>query len=134
MKGRLIRSGFIVFVFTSFLLSCETIDMASRPAPLYLWADYEQQVYSYLDGEDLDVLLLQFLNTLRIMESSYKKIPPGFYAHMGLLYVETGQAEEAYSCFRAEKYLYPEAAPFMDFLLRRAEVETNDMVAEGAGE
>ena len=49
---------------------------------------------------------------------SGKMAPPGFYAHLGLLFAETGDDEAAIACFEREKAWFPEAAIYMDFLLR----------------
>ena len=117
MKNWLFRCVFLVFVSAALLSGCGT--WSSNDRDIYSWGSYEKQIYSYLDGENRDSLLLQFQRELEVIKSSNKKAPPGFFAHLGLLYAETGQEAEAFSCFIIEKSLFPEAAPFMDFLLRR---------------
>ena len=44
-------------------------------------------------------------------------LPPGFHAHLGLLYARQGHPDKAASAFKTEKSLYPESAAYMDFLL-----------------
>ena len=51
------------------------------------------------------------------IESSGKAAPPGFYAQLGLLYAETGDAAMAIAYFETEKALFPEADTYMDFIL-----------------
>ena len=44
--------------------------------------------------------------------------PPGYHAHLGLLYSVTGKPEQMAAEFEAEKLLFPESAAYMDFLLK----------------
>ena len=55
------------------------------------------------------------------IETSNRAVPPGFYAHLGLLYAQTGNQSQAIHCFMTEKSLFPEAVVFMNFLLRSHE-------------
>jgi len=105
-----------VFVLAICISSCE-----SSPGSLYSWGSYEAQVYAYLNGESPGEQLTALERDLEKTEADGKAVPPGFYAQMGLLYVETGRAEEAVACFTMEKTLFPEAAVFMDFLLANYE-------------
>lgn len=91
----------------------------SAPKPLYNWDSYESTVYQYYrlgqNGPHEQIAALQ-----RSIETARAKdlaVPPGLYAHMGLLYSSTGDIAEAYHYFTLEKQLFPESAPFMDFLL-----------------
>jgi hypothetical protein len=45
--------------------------------------------------------------------------PPGYYAHLGYLYFETGNPERALDSFQNEKGLFPESQPYMDRLISR---------------
>jgi hypothetical protein len=84
---------------------------------MYFWGNYEPQVYSYLKGESPERLLPTMEHDRERMDSYGTKAPPGFYAHLGLLYMETGNIAKAIVCFEMEKKLFPEAATYMDFLL-----------------
>jgi hypothetical protein len=83
----------------------------------YFWGNYEPQVYAYLKGESPERLLPTMERDRERIGSNSTKAPPGFYAHLGLLYMETGNIAEAIVCFEMEKYLFPEAVTYMDFLL-----------------
>lgn len=113
-KTRLIRYILFTFVFTACLSSC-----ASASKSLYYWGSYESQVYAYLKGESREAQLKALERDLEKIEAGGLAAPPGFYAHLGLLYTETGNDAMAVACFRAEKALFPEAEDFMDFLLQR---------------
>ena len=105
---RVLPALFLVVCFSA----CE-----SSPGSLYSWGSYELQVYAYLNGESRGEQLTALEHDLEKIEADGKAVPPGFYAQMGLLYAELGNAVEAVTCFTMEKTLFPEAAVFMDFLL-----------------
>jgi hypothetical protein len=114
MKKRLVCRVFLALVLAACLCDCQT-----EPPPLYSWGSYETQVYSYLKGESRAAQLATLERDLGKIGADGKAVPPGFYAHLGLLYAETGNNAKALACFQAEKARFPEAAAFMDFLLER---------------
>ena len=112
MKGRFNHRVLSVFILGACFSACET-----SPGSLYSWGSYELQVYAYLNGESRGEQLAALERDLDKIEAGGKAVPPGFYAQMGLLYVEMGNATKAIACFTMEKTCFPEAAVFMDFLL-----------------
>jgi hypothetical protein len=93
---------------------------ATRPAPLYQWDNYQRQVYEHLKGEGGGAQ-----EQLRVLEAQAEKaraggaaLPPGFRAHLGLLYLQLGRPDEARQALQAEKAAFPESGPYMDFLLK----------------
>jgi len=91
----------------------------SAPGPLYTWGNYENKIYAYLQGESPAEQIYALQNDLIKIEETGRKAPPGYYAHLGMLYEEVGEHGLAISCFMAEKARFPEAAVFMDYLLER---------------
>ena len=116
MDARLFRCIFSAFVpltiFTACLSGC-----AASPQPLYSWETYESQVYAYFKGENWEGQIDALERDKAKIEAGDKAIPPGFYAHLGLLYTETGNHNKAIACFEAENALFPESAVYMDFIL-----------------
>ena len=112
MKERVIFRVLSVFILVVCFSACET-----SPGSLYSWGSYELQVYAYLNGESRGEQLAALESDLDKIEAGGKAVPPGFYAQLGLLYAETGNAPGTIACFTMEKTLFPEAAVFMDFLL-----------------
>lgn len=99
-----------------------TVGCAQAPKPLYHWDGYQRQVYEYLKGdgttpaEQLTVLQAQ----VEKARATGAALPPGFRAHVGMVYLQMGRHDEARTMFEAEKASFPESATFMDFLLKRA--------------
>lgn len=87
---------------------------------LYYWGRYEDVIhYAYAHAEDWDGSGL-----IRLMEGDReralragKPLPPGWHAHLGLLYYSDGQPDRALEEFQAEKNQFPESSLFMDRLL-----------------
>jgi hypothetical protein len=92
---------------------------AASPS-LYYWGHYEDLVYaSYAEPGKVDPAL-----QIQQLEADYeaarahdRRVPPGFHAHLGVLYFETGKPERARQAFLAEKAEFPESAVLMDRLL-----------------
>jgi len=97
----------------------------SAPGPLYSWGNYEDKVYAYLQGESPVAQISVFEDDLLKIEEKGKKAPPGYYAHLGMLYSEAGEQEQAVSCFIVEKTRFPESAVFMDYLLAQSSLQTS---------
>jgi len=95
---------------------------ATQSPPLYQWTGYQPAVYDYLNRgkapqEQIDALE----NALEEIQSKGHTPPPGFHAQLGMLYASTGNAERAMREFGAEKELFPESAPYMDFLTKKSQ-------------
>ena len=85
------------------------------------WNDYQPQVYAYLKSQgELDPAeQIAKLETARQkMELEGKALPPGYRAHLGMLYAKAGQPDQSAENMAAEKASFPESTSFMDFLLR----------------
>jgi len=104
-----------VLVLVWLLVAC-----ASSPRSLYYWGDFPQANYAWLqDDPQNDEKILDTLekNAQRAVANNHD-LPPGFHAHLGLLYLKLGQTDKAVAHLQAEKAAFPESAPFMDFQLR----------------
>ncbi|MDR2261524.1 MAG: DUF4810 domain-containing protein [Azoarcus sp.] len=104
---------------TALALAAALSGCATAPEPLYRWESYEAQVYAHLKGESRETQIEALERDLQKINASGKPAPPGFFAHLGLLYMETGNDAKAAEYFETEKNRFPEAAPFMDFLLKK---------------
>lgn len=94
---------------------------AKGPDPLYMWETFPRHQYSTLLKERADPT-----EQIRILEAHAEKakaansaLPPGFRAHLGMLYGESGHAQRARELWQAEVVAFPESAPFMDRLLKK---------------
>lgn len=108
---------------TSLAMLCATVlaGCASRPQTLYHWGDYQAQVYGHFNGEKSPLEQIEALEKVREQaRASGKPLPPGFQAHLAMLYGQAGQSERLTEQLEAEKKQFPESATFMDFLLKKS--------------
>jgi hypothetical protein len=87
---------------------------------LYNWQSYQPQVYAYLkdDGADYTAQVQALEKNIETARAANQALPPGFHAHLGMLYLKTGNGEKALEQLQSEKLAFPESAAFMDFLMR----------------
>ncbi|MGQ0698852.1 MAG: DUF4810 domain-containing protein [Panacagrimonas sp.] len=102
------------------MLASALAGCATKPQPLYHWGDYQPQVYAYFkgDGESPEAQQSKLEATAQQAQAKGAALPPGFNAHLGLLYLKAGQADKARTAFRTEEAQFPESKPYMDFLLK----------------
>ena len=92
----------------------------NSPKPIYSWNNYQATVYEYYKmdvGAEEQIAALK--NDIEKASAKGLPVPPGLHAHLGMLYVNSGRPELAAAEFSEEKALFPESAPFMDFLLKK---------------
>ena len=88
---------------------------------LYYWEGFQGQLYEYFRADKTTSE-----EQLRVLAAQVEKargrnaaLPPGFRAHLAMLYLRLGREGEAKRELEAEKVNFPESAPYMDFLLKR---------------
>ena len=93
---------------------------AAGPNSMYAWEGYQDNVDAYFRGDQSgpDAQAQSMEADLEKIRGNGGLVPPGFHAHLGLLYGQQGRLEQFAQQLQAEKNQYPESAEFMDFLLR----------------
>jgi hypothetical protein len=110
------------------LLGGALVGCAQPPRPLYHWGGFQNQLYAHFksDGSGpAEQLRLLEAEALRAQGAGLP-LPPGFRGHLAMLYLKLGRDGEAFAQLEAEKAAFPESAPFMDFLLKRAHTRPGD--------
>ncbi|KAF0865979.1 DUF4810 domain-containing protein [Pseudomonas sp. LD120] len=103
------------------LLASVLLTGCSGPKTLYQWETYQAQTYEYFKGEEAREAQVEALERdLQKIKSTGKAVPPGYHAHLGMLYAGLGKDDQMVQQFNTEKALFPESAPYMDFLLKNA--------------
>jgi hypothetical protein len=97
-----------------------TTGCATRPSALYGWDAYQPQVYVYLKDEDVDygAQIAKLEDMAQKMRASGKQLPPGYHAHLGMLYAKVGKDDQVRQQLETEKARFPESGSFVDFLMR----------------
>jgi hypothetical protein len=94
---------------------------AAPNKPLYAWEGFPRQQYEVLQrsGADANAQIQAMQAHAEKARAAGAALPPGFRAHLGLMQLSVGAAEQARSSWQAEKVAFPESAPYMDQLLKR---------------
>ncbi len=118
-KAALARTGrgLAIAALAGLLSAC-----VQQPKSMYSWQSYQGSVYAYLkdDGADYATQTLAMEKNIQTARAANAELPPGFRAHLGMLYMKMGEGDKGAEQMQEEKAAFPEAAPFMDFLLRNA--------------
>jgi hypothetical protein len=91
---------------------------ASRPSAQYQWEGYQPQVYEYFKGGAKEAQIAELEKGLEVIKSDDGVVPPGYHAQLGLLYADIGKDDQMVQEFETEKALFPESAPYIDYLLK----------------
>jgi len=96
------------------------------PPPLYMWETFPKMQYDALLRSGVTPL-----EQVAAMEAQAEKaraagasLPPGFRAHLGMLKLAAGDADQARQLWRAEEVAFPESTPYLDQLLKRLDAPT----------
>jgi hypothetical protein len=99
-----------------------TLSACANKAPpsLYGWNGYEKNLDTFFRGdrESPQVQAAKMEEDLQKIRSAGAQLPPGYQAHMGLLYGKQGDLARFKQHLEAEKQHFPESQTFVDFLLR----------------
>lgn len=96
----------------------------TAPLALYQWESYQPQIYEYFKGQGAgsEAQINTLEQGLQKIRAKGNNPPPGYHAHLGLLYGQIGKEEQFIQQLNTEKSLFPESAAYIDFLLRKQKV------------
>ena len=82
---------------------------AQQPKSLYTWEGYQPTVYAYLkeDGNDYAVQAQTLEKSVEKARATNRELPPGFRAHLGMLYLKMGDGERASSSCKVKSRPFP---------------------------
>lgn len=107
-------------ITATLLLGAALAGCANRAPPIYQWQRYESNVDAYFRPDKLsaDAQTQLMEEDLRKIRAGGGAVPPGYHAHLALLYGQQGNLDQFFQQMQAEKKQYPESEKFVDFLLR----------------
>lgn len=107
------KKSFTVLFLLIFLSACKTTE------PTYFYGGYQKVVYSYFKGDE--VSLAEQINALeqiiQLAKAESKSVAPGLHAHLGMLYFESGDANQGLTHLKKEQELFPESQQYIEFLI-----------------
>lgn len=111
----------IVLTLTA-LASASLVGCASAPKSLYSWGEYPQQTYLSLSMPEKALPQEQIATLEKNVEQAKAKnlaVPPGMYAHLGLLNLTNSNGPRALEYFELERQVYPESSILMERFLNK---------------
>lgn len=113
-----VRLNVLAIVLISAVLGGCATNMKSTT--LYQWEGYQSNVDAHFRTNKMSPnAATQLMETdLQKIRASGKAIPPGYQAHLGLLYGQQGNLDQFAQQMQAEREQFPESETFMTFLLR----------------
>lgn len=99
---------------------------ASGNKGLYYWGSYEPvllDAYTNPGEAPTEVQIEKLTATIARAQDNHMNVPPGVFAHLGMLYARQGSTKLAIEALTEEKKRFPESAVFIDGLLARADKE-----------
>ena len=104
-----------VLVLSALLSGC-----ATKPPSLYQWERYQANIDAHFRADKVspDVQAQLMEADLQKIKAVGGVVPPGFQAHLGLLYGQMGRLDLFVQMLQAEKTQFLESETFMNFLMR----------------
>lgn len=104
---------------SALLLATLMVGCAAPRQSLYSWNGYQAQVYNYLKNESpsAEEQILTLEKGVQQSASQALPLPPGYNAHLGLLYLNAGRTDQAIASWEEEKRRFPESKPYIDYLI-----------------
>ena len=93
----------------------------------YYWGQYENLIYKmYLEpgSAQPQEQIVKLTQDIERAEAAGKPVPPGVFAHLGLMYAQVGNASSANNAFENEKRLYPDSKVLIEGMQNRASKTT----------
>lgn len=113
------------------LFSVITVSMAlaacAGPPTLYQWGPYESQLYSHFKSESPQAQIDVMEKHAQIVRDSGKSLPPGYMAHLAVLYGQVGRDADQMSALQKEKDNFPESKNYIDRLIGQSKVGASDV-------
>ena len=103
---------------------------------IYYWdGSYTDSTYQYLKQEgDVGEQIEALEKSIQKAYEKGRRVPPGLYSHLGLLYLSAGNGARARENFEKEAQAFPESKSFLTFVtnpaaLKKAEAKSDETKA-----
>lgn len=115
------KCAHLLKVVAAIAMGSALIGCVEAPKRMYHWEGFQGQLYAHFKADSSSPE-----DQLRILDAQAQKsrasgavLPPGFRAHLAMIYLRLGRDGEAKQELEAERANFPESTKYMDFLLKR---------------
>jgi len=117
---------FIIFLLSIIFLS------GCGAKTIYYWGDYSGSLYDYTKEPSLKTKKSHKAELVNIIKKSEKrkdkKVPPGIYFELAMLYAEEGEVSTAQQYLLKEKDLFPESTKSVELALKELDAKWNSTI------
>ena len=113
------KNSILTLSLALFFIGCAS---SSAPKQIYYWGDgsYTSAIYEYINDEaDTYAQIGKLENVVQKAYERGARVPPGLFAHLGLLYSNQGNTAQAKAYFDKEVQNFPESKAYITFLLEQ---------------
>lgn len=106
-------------IYTLFALLLLT-GCAAGPKPLYYWGNFPDQTYLMYSAPAKATASQQIEKLqadIQKAKAAQLGVPPGLYAHLGLMYLNEGNVQKSEEYFNLERQVYPESTTLINRML-----------------
>lgn len=108
--------------FATVVLCVLTLSGCVTTPRQYQWGDYDSMLYaSYKDPSKTEALTIELETHINQLEQNRQKPPPGLYAELGTLYLQSGSQDKAIKMYKNERDAWPESKGLMDAMIKNLE-------------
>jgi len=98
---------------------------------MYNWSEYESMLYEgYKNPAKMEEMKIGLEAGISATEKSGQKVPPGLYAELGTLYLQSGSSDKAVAMYARERNAWPESRGLMDQMIQN--IERRESIKAGA--
>jgi hypothetical protein len=101
------------------LLPAALVAGCAGPGTMYEWGSYQPALLDYTKSADNEKFETNLRESIAKAEEK-QAVPPGIYAELGYLLMNTDRGAEAVLFFEKEKALFPESAMLMNKMIAGA--------------
>lgn len=85
---------------------------------LHSWGGYDDLLYAgYKAPDQMEVARTKLETHVQTLRQSGQRVPPGIYAEVGTLYLQSGDKQKALTYYQLEHDTWPESRPFMSAMM-----------------
>lgn len=114
-----------------FIAIATLVALSGCASHLNSWGPYEQGLYNaYKDPGKLEELRVKLEAHINALEAAQQKTPPGLYAELGTIYLQSGDSSQAKKLYAKERDAWPESQSLMTAMIqnidRREQTKAGD--------
>ncbi|MBV5293652.1 MAG: DUF4810 domain-containing protein [Curvibacter lanceolatus] len=111
-----------IYSWLSLATASIVLAACAGPPTLYQWGPYEAQLYSHFKSESPQAQIDVMEKHAKIVREAGQSLPPGYMAHLAVLYGQVGRDADQRAALQMEKDSFPESKTYIDSLMGQSKL------------